>query len=131
RRGVRDLRNNIDAGEGGVAAFVCVEWRNPDQSMDAALGLEIAVSVLAADQQRDRFDSDFFAGLNIDNLRFETASLNPALIHAKQHVGPIARFGAASPGMNCDERVGAIAFAGKKLAQLEFFELVNETIVFG
>jgi len=31
--------------------------------------------------------------------------------------------------VNCDERVRAIALAGKELAQLEFFELVNETIV--
>src|SRR2546421_7271473 len=33
--------------------------------------------------------------------------------------------------MNCDERVRAIALAGKKLAELEFFELMNETIVLG
>ena len=70
-------------------------------------------------------------GLNIDDLRLETAALDPALIHAQQHVGPIARFGAAGAGVNGDERVGAIVFAGKKLAQLEFLELVHETIVFG
>src|SRR5712692_6396856 len=98
--------------------------------MDAALGLEITISVLTAHQQRDRFDPDFFAGLNIDNLRFETAPLDPALIHAQKHVGPIARFGAAGAGMNCYERVRAIAFAGKKLAELEFLELVQEAIVF-
>ncbi len=130
RRGIGDLRNNIDAGERSVPAFVRVERRNPNEAMDAALGLKIAVGIFAAHQQRDRFDSDFFAGLNIDNLRFETAPLDPALIHAQKHVGPVARFGAAGAGVNCYERVRAIAFAGEKLAQLELFELVHETIVF-
>ena len=99
--------------------------------MDSPLSLEITVSVFAAHQQGDGFDSDFFAGLNIDNLRFQTAPLDPALIHAQEHVRPIARFGAARAGMNGDERIRAIAFAGKKLAQLEFFEFVNEAVVFG
>src|SRR5690349_1482823 len=99
--------------------------------MHAALRLKITVSVLAADQQRDRFDPDFFAGLNIDDLRFQTAALDPALIHAQKHVCPIARLGAARAGMNGEKRVVAIALAGKKLAELEFFELVEETIVLG
>ena len=99
--------------------------------MHATFGLEITVSVFAAHQQRDRFDPDFFAGLNIDNLRFKSAALDPALIHAQEHVGPIARFGAAGAGMNGEKGVIAIALAGKKLAQLEFLELVQETIVLG
>src|SRR5207248_3416534 len=97
--------------------------------MDATLGLKITVSVLAAHQERDRFDPDFFAGLNIDNLRFQTAALDPALIHAQEHVGPIARFGATGAGMNRNERVRAIALAGKKLPQLEFLQLMNQAIV--
>ena len=33
--------------------------------------------------------------------------------------------------MNGDKRVGAIVFAGKKLAQLELVQLVSQTVVFG
>ena len=32
--------------------------------------------------------------------------------------------------MNGEERIVPVAFAGKKLAQLKFFELVNQAIVF-
>ena len=95
RRGIGDLRNNIDTGKRSVPAFVRIEWRNAHEPMDASLGLEITISVLTAHQKRDRFDSDFLAGLNIDNLRFKIAPLNPALIHPQEHVGPIARFGPA------------------------------------
>src|ERR1700676_479755 len=107
--------------------FVCVERRNAHEAADAALGLEMTVSVIAADQQRHRFDADFFSLLNVDRLRFESASLNPALIHAQQHIRPIARFGPARAGMNCEKGIRAIVLAGKKLAQLKFLELVNET----
>src|SRR5215475_7263804 len=111
-----------------MPAFVRVERRNPNQPMHAALGLEITVRVLAANQQRDRFDPDFFAGLNIYDLRFKSVALDPALIHAQKHVGPIARFGTAGAGMNGEEGVVAIVLTRKELAELEFLELVQESI---
>ncbi len=33
--------------------------------------------------------------------------------------------------MNSHERIGAIVFAGKKLAQLKFLELADEPVVLG
>ena len=57
--------------------------------MHSALGLEMAVSVISSHQQRDRFNSYFFALLNVNCLGSKAASLDPALIHTQQHVGPI------------------------------------------
>ena len=88
--------------------------------------LQIAVGVFAADEHRDRFDPAFFALLDVDRLAFEAAPLDPALIHPQQHVGPVARLRAAGAGMNRDECVRAIVFAGKKLPQLEFLEFLHE-----
>src|ERR1700694_2458370 len=96
--------------------LVRVERRNAHEAMHAALGVEITVGVFTAHQQRDRFYSDFFTGLNVYRFRFKTAALDPALIHSQKHVGPIARLRAARAGMDGEKRVRAIVFAGKKLA---------------
>ena len=70
--------------------FVRVKWREAHKPMHAALGLQMSVAVVAGYKQSHRFDPDFFALLNVDRFRFETAAFDPALIHAKQHVGPVA-----------------------------------------
>src|SRR5918996_3687415 len=111
--------------------LICIKWRDAHQPMHAALGLQMSVAVLARYEQSHRFDSDFFALLNVHCLRFETAALDPALVHPKQHVSPIAGFGPACAGMNRDKRVRAIVFAGQELAQLELIQLVSQTVVFG
>ena len=66
--GIGDLRNNIDAREGSVTTFVCIKGRNTHEPVHAPLGLEMSVSVLAAHQQRHRFNANFFALLDIDGL---------------------------------------------------------------
>jgi hypothetical protein len=124
-RGIGDLRDNIDAGEGSVTTFVCIEGRNPHEPVHAPLGLKMSVSALAAHQQRHRFNTDFFALLDVDGLRFKSVPFDPTLIHSQQHIGPIAGFGAARAGVNREKGIGPIIFAGKKLAQLEFLKPVN------
>src|SRR5262249_32615402 len=101
RSGIGDFGNDIDACERSMTPLVCIERRNPDEPMHAALGLKVSIRVLAAYQQSDRFDADFFALLNVHGLRLKAASLNPALIHPQQHVGPITRLGAAGTRVNC------------------------------
>src|SRR5262245_20235149 len=91
----------------------------------------MSVAVLAGYEQSHRFDSNFFALLNVDRFGFETATLDPALVHSKQHVGPITRFSPAGAGMNRHKRICAIVFAREKLAELELVELVSQTDVFG
>src|SRR5882724_295530 len=125
RSGIGDLRDNIDTREGSVTPLVCIKRRNPHEPMDPSLGLKMSISVLTAHEQCDRFYANFFALLNVHCLWFETTSFDPALVHAQQHVGPIARLGAASTRMNGEECIRAIILAGKKLTQLEFFKLVN------
>ncbi len=84
--------------------------------MHAALGLKMPVGIFAGDQKRRGFNAHFFALLDVNHLRFKAAAFNPALIHAQQHVGPVAGLGSAGAGMDGHERVGAIVFAGKELA---------------
>ena len=113
------------------AAVFRVKGRDADKPVHAALGLQMSVAVLACYQQGHRFDSNFFALLHVHCLRFETAALDPTLVHPKQHVGPIARLRPAGAGMNRHKRVGAIVFSGEELAQLELVQHVSQTVVFG
>ena len=130
RRGVRDFRDDIDARERGVPALVGVERRDAHEPMHAALGVQITVGIFAAHEQRDRFDPDFFALLDIDRLRAESAPLDPALIHPQKHVGPIARLRPARAGVNRHEGIRAIILAREKLPQLELLEFLHESRVF-
>src|SRR5438477_12192121 len=91
----------------------------------------MSIRVLASREQCYRFNTDFFALLNVHGLRFETAALDPALVHPQQHVGPIARFGAARAGVNGEKGVGSIVLTRKELAQLEFLQLMNQAVMFG
>ena len=90
----------------------------------------MSIGVLPCHKEGHRFDADFFALLNVHRLRFEPAAFDPPLVHPKQHVGPIARFSAARAGMNRHECVRAIVFAGQKLPQLEFVQLVSQALMF-
>jgi hypothetical protein len=47
-----DLGDHVDGAERGVPALVRVERADPHEAVDAALGLRVAVGVLALEQQR-------------------------------------------------------------------------------
>src|SRR5438876_5246794 len=85
-----DFRNGIDAGKAGVPPLVRVKGRNANEAMDATLGLAIAISILSLDEQRGIFYSSAFAWQRVGHFDFPTARFGPALIHAHEHVGPIA-----------------------------------------
>ena len=50
-------------------------------------------------------------------------ALGPARVHADEHLGPVARFGAAAAGLNLQERVGGVLRAAEHRAQFECIEL--------
>src|SRR5205823_4305530 len=102
-----------------MSPFVGIERRDSNESMDSTLSIQVAKGVFARDQQGRRLNSHFFARLNINRLRFETVTLDPALVHSQKHIGPITRFGTTGARVNGEKGVSEIVFAGKKLAQLE------------
>src|SRR5205814_7646095 len=104
---------------------------DPNEPMNPAFGLEMTVGVFSVNQKGYRFYSNFFPLLNIHRLRFVSAAFDPALIHPQQHVGPVTRFRSAGSGMNGNECVGTIIFAGKELPQFELAELVDQPSMLG
>src|ERR1019366_7471832 len=83
------LREDEDAGEGGVTARVGVEGRDAHQAVDADFGLQQAVGVLAVDLEGGALDARSFAFQAVGHDGGEALALGPPQVHAEQHLGPI------------------------------------------
>ena len=102
---VRQLGPDVDRGERRVPARRLIERRNPHQPVDAGLGREQAVRVVADDRERHALDAGFLARLQVDDFPLEAAALDPPQVHAHEHLGPVLRLGAAGARMDRDDRV--------------------------
>ena len=70
----------------------------------------------------------FVARLVVDHLALEAAALDPAQVHAQQHLGPVLRLGAACARMNRDDGVLAIVLAAEHLLDLAAFDEAGELL---
>ena len=84
---------------------------NADESVDAPLCLEIAESMVSLHLKGHRLDAGLIAFLNINDAGGVAAPLDPALVHAHEHVGPVARLGATRAGIDGEVGVGLVEFA--------------------
>ena len=91
--------------------------------MHAALGLGVAVGVLALDEDGGLADAGLVAGLHVLQFHGEAAALGPAVVHAEEHVGPVVRLGAARAGLDGEDGVVAVELAGEERGDLEGVEL--------
>ncbi len=124
-----NFRNRIHTGKTRVPALIGIEWRNAHEPMHAALGLAKTVGVFAADEQRGAFDARRFARQSVGHFHFPAARFRPALIHAQQHVRPVARFRAARAGVNGEDAIFFVVRAVEKQFQfqrVEFLEKFDE-----
>ena len=108
---VVDHRIDPDRAEAGVTPRRAVIRAYTYQPVDAALGLGIAIGVLALDQQRRALDPGLVARGIFDRLDLEPAPFGPARIHAQQHLGPVLALGPAGTGIDLQIGIGAIRLA--------------------
>src|SRR3954463_6100253 len=94
--------------------------------MDAPLGLRKSVGIFTAKDQSSAFDSRRFARQDIIDFHFPAAGFSPALIHAHEHIGPIARFGSASAGVDADDAVALVVGPVEENLQFEPFKAFEE-----
>ena len=106
-----DQRRDVELGERGVAALLRVEGRDPDEPVDAALGGEQAVGVLALGDEGRRLDPRLLALGRLLHLDLEPAALGPAQVHAQEHLGPVLRVGAAGARADGDDGVAGVVLA--------------------
>src|SRR5829696_837023 len=94
--------------------------------MDAALGLQDPVRVLAVNREGRRLQSGLLPSAGLEHLRAETAPLGPAQVHPQQHLRPILGIGAARACVDRDERVAGVVLAAEERVLLEAVELAAQ-----
>jgi hypothetical protein len=120
--GVLHQRRHLHPGEGGVAARLRVERRDPHQPVHPLLGREQAIGVLAARDERGRLDPGLLPRRRLLQLDLHAAPLGPAHLHAQQHLGPVLRVGTARARVDRDYRVAAVVLAAEQARLLELGE---------
>src|SRR5271165_2041342 len=97
---VVDDRIDPNGGEARVPASVGIERRDAHQTMDARLGLQPAMRVVALDDDRRRLDAGLVACRLFNQLDLKLSPFRPAHVHAQQHARPVAALSASGPRMH-------------------------------
>src|SRR5665648_303129 len=120
---VAHQRRGVDGDEARVPAVGGVERAHTDQAMHAPLRLQQPVDVLALDGERGALEAGFVAFLRVVHLDLEGAALEPAQVHAQQHLGPVLRLGAAGAGMDGHDRAALVVLAAEEAQLLPALEI--------
>jgi hypothetical protein len=123
---VVDLRIDPDARETSVAPGVGIIGTDPDQPVNPAFGLQIAIGILALDQDRRRLDSGLLARMMGDQLDLEPVALGPARVHAQEHLRPVLALGPAGPGIDLDIGIVGIGLSGEQRRDLVAVRFLGE-----
>jgi hypothetical protein len=89
----------------------------------AAFRFAKAVSIFAAHQQRRAFDARRFTRQRVGYFDFPTAPFAPTLIHAQQHICPIARLRSARARVDAQNAIALVMRAAKQRSQLKRIHL--------
>src|SRR5690242_1047964 len=110
---VGNLRDHVDSSERRMAAMRGIEWREPHQSMDAALALEHAVRVAAAHKKDYGLQACLFGRRLVNDLRREALGFGPAKVHSGEHRGPVGCIYTAGSGENAYDSVVRVELAAE------------------
>src|SRR5262250_1303916 len=91
--------------------------------MHTGLGAQPAVGVFALYFNRRTLDAGDLARVGIDHFAAETVCRAPAQVHAQQHLRPILGLGAASPGLDVEERAVRVHLPTEHAPELEVTHL--------
>ncbi len=116
---VGDHRPHVHLRERGVAARLGVERRDAHQAVDAALGAEEAVGVLALGDEGGGLEPRLLALGRLPHLDLEAAALGPAQVHAKEHLGPVLGVGPAGTRAHRHDGVARVVLTVEEAGLLE------------
>ena len=120
-----EVRHDTHPSERGVPALVGVEGADPDQSVHAVLGAQIAVGVGPSGHERGVLDPRFVPRLLAEELRLEAATLTPTKVHAQEDVGPVLRLCASGARVDGHDRI-RVVIRGEHALELEPPNLAHE-----
>src|SRR5207244_12012092 len=102
--GLLDLRDDLDQRERRMAPVRLVEWRQPNQPVNAALRAEPAESALTRDSDADALIAGLFTRRLVENLAVHLVAFRPAQVHPQQYLGPILRVPPTRADIAADQR---------------------------
>ena len=118
-----DFGYDVHRAKRSVAAFVGIEGTDADEAMDAAFSFAVSIGVLAHDAENGAAESGLVPVLEVLDLAGETGALSPTGIHAKEHVGPVAGFGATRSSVDREDRVATVMRSGQERLEFHLIEL--------
>src|SRR5438094_8464996 len=98
-----DLRDDLDQRERRMAPVRLVEWRQPNQPVNAALRAEPAEGGLTRDSDGDALIAGLFTRRLVENLAVHLVAFGPAQVRPQQHLGPILRVRPPPAGLDADQ----------------------------
>ena len=96
--------------------------------MHAGLGLQKAVGVVAGDHDGRTLQASLVAVQIVQQFCLEVVALCPAVVHPVEHFCPVLRLCAACAGVECQNGIGAVIFAGQQGCQFQRFQFLDETV---
>ena len=126
---IRQFRHDIDSRKGRVAPGCSIKRRNADQAMDAFFRFQIAIGVFTFDAESGALDARFIAGLHIQDSQFIAIAFGPAGIHADEHLRPVLGFRTAGTGVEGNEGVALVVFAGQEEPHFPLLDILEQVVV--
>ena len=124
-----DFRHHIHSGEGGMPPFGSVKGGNTDKPVHPFFRFQEAVGILPLHHVFGALNACFITGEHIQLFQFKTFRFRPFHVHADQHFRPVLGFCAASTGVEGEDSIVFIIFAGQKefdfLLVHDFFDLIQ------
>ena len=97
--------------------------------MDAFFRFQIAIGVFTFDAESGALDARFIAGLHIQDSQFIAIAFGPAGIHADEHLRPVLGFRTAGTGVEGNEGVALVVFAGQEEPHFPLFNVLEQVVV--
>jgi hypothetical protein len=125
---VLHVRRDGHGRERGLPARILIERRDPDQPVDAGLGLEQAVGIGALDHQGRALDARLLGRLLVQQIHLPALAQGVARDHADQHLGPVGRVHSAGTRVDLDHRVARVVLAREHAVELELVERLSDLV---
>jgi hypothetical protein len=122
------IGHDIDRGKAGMPPARRVKRADTDQPMDAGFTRQLSEGKRALDPKGDGTNAGFFTGSDVELLVFVAVVVEKTGVHAQEHVGPVAAFGAAGSGVNPEKARTHVVGAAEHPGDFDFIALFGKAL---
>ena len=108
---ILNLWDHFKHGEGGLSSLLSIKWRDAHHAVHATFCAQPAEHIATTNLKGNATVSGALTFGEVNNLVRESVTLRPSHVRAKEHGGPVARFGSACAGLEGDDRICICVFA--------------------